>query len=51
MEAADTIANWFAARAVLLGAIAIVVYVAIPPRFLRKGSNHYWMRDQHEPKK
>jgi len=51
MEHIDTVANWFAARAVLIGAIAIVVYSIIPPRHLRKGRDHYWMRDQHEPKK
>lgn len=42
----DAIADWLAARAVLIGGAAIVVYVLIPSKKFRKGSRHYWMEDQ-----
>ena len=47
----DAAIDWLAARAVLIGAIGIVLYVIIPPAHLKKGSDHYWMRDQHDRKK
>ena len=44
----DAIADWLAARAVLIGALAIVVYVLIPAKKFKKGARHYWMEDQHK---
>ena len=44
----DAIADWLAARAVLIGALAIVVYVLIPAKKFKRGARHYWMEDQHK---
>jgi len=38
----DFLIDWIAARAILFGGIACLVYVIIPPRKLKKGARHDW---------
>lgn len=44
----DAIADWLAARAVLIGALATLAYALIPSKKFKKGARHYWMEDQHK---
>ena len=40
----DAAIDWFTARAVVFGALAILVYVMIPPKRMRKGGRHVWKK-------